>query len=693
MRPGEKPSRLLTQPAGGRQTGECVRPIYQGHCTTVVDYSLRLPSELLSYPQWVCWRSQPGPNHRIAKIPVNCNTGGNAAVDDPKTWTTYAAARTYAERRGLGLGFVLTDKDHFIFIDWDGCRDPQTGEIDPQVLAEAVALNTYVEISPSGKGLHAVGIGQLPPGHDCKGRDGEIEIYSTRHFLTITGQHLNGTPTEITDCGEQLAALYHRAFAPVQDKPLLTVSVSSLVDISDLELVQRASNAANGNGALFRKLWDGDTTGYPSPSEADLALCNVLAFWTGGDSERIDRLFRQSGLYRSKWDKRRGADTYGSRTIAKAVADLSAVYEPSTFNREQREMAVDTVAADESPEARIAALEAKVAGLEAKLKEAEERQRLTMAVLRNSALKTERVTMLATVFEYESQASRGLADEHGWMRIRRKALSEISGNSRQRVGSQVKTLADYGLFERDRRVEPTKTINKETGEITYPLRPAIYIRLRGTASETLAAAANFQPDSEHAKHWGGKQPVHCPIHPNAPVIKQYICSECGDVLEPVLVSGRHKTALSTQVEAIRMSTEGMSTGGGADDAINLNAHTPWIFPHVDASCVHKEAIGCERLQTQVEAIAAGPPCPSSEASRGGLWFEDAPGLAGPPCRSCGGDTERQGRVVLDGLGQYLCRECGKMDWFPVEPSPGGDGGDWRGALCGVGGVPEPFGSG
>jgi primase-polymerase (primpol)-like protein len=73
------------------------------------------------------------------------------------------------------------------------------------------------------------------------------------------------------------------------------------------------------NGAKFGALWRGDWSGYPSQSEADQALCNHLAFWTQGDPAAIDRLFRRSGLYRDKWDTRRGDATYGSRTIATAL--------------------------------------------------------------------------------------------------------------------------------------------------------------------------------------------------------------------------------------------------------------------------------------------------------------------------------------------------------------------------------------
>ena len=90
----------------------------------------------------------------------------------------------------------------------------------------------------------------------------------------------------------------------------------------DEELINKARKGKYGGN--FQKLWQGDTSGYGSQSEADLALCNHLNFWTGGDPQRIDRLFRQSGLMRPKWDEQRGAQTYGAIFIAKTMDSQSA---------------------------------------------------------------------------------------------------------------------------------------------------------------------------------------------------------------------------------------------------------------------------------------------------------------------------------------------------------------------------------
>ncbi len=73
------------------------------------------------------------------------------------------------------------------------------------------------------------------------------------------------------------------------------------------------------NGAKFGRLWRGDASGYPTRSEADLALCAMLAYWCGADPARVEALFYRSGLCRSKWRLR---PDYRRRTIARAIAGL-----------------------------------------------------------------------------------------------------------------------------------------------------------------------------------------------------------------------------------------------------------------------------------------------------------------------------------------------------------------------------------
>jgi len=98
------------------------------------------------------------------------------------------------------------------------------------------------------------------------------------------------------------------------------------VSLEDSDLIEKAKDDDK-----FRRLWNGDTSMHSGDhSRADLALCGKLAFWTGGEENRIDSLFRQSGLMREKWDEQRGAQTYGEMTVEKAVSDQTEFYDPDT---------------------------------------------------------------------------------------------------------------------------------------------------------------------------------------------------------------------------------------------------------------------------------------------------------------------------------------------------------------------------
>src|SRR5207249_12065232 len=81
----------------------------------------------------------------------------------------------------------------------------------------------------------------------------------------------------------------------------------------------------------FEALWAGDINGYTSQSEADQALCDILAWWTQSDAVRIDRLFRTSKLYREKWNR----SDYRDRTIKQAIAAVQGGYQLPRVSRER----------------------------------------------------------------------------------------------------------------------------------------------------------------------------------------------------------------------------------------------------------------------------------------------------------------------------------------------------------------------
>jgi putative DNA primase/helicase len=277
----------------------------------------KVPVDLRTYRQWVTWRLQKR-NGEPTKVPYNARTGVTASVTDATTWTTFAEA-TAAAGQYDGVGFVLTKNDPFVGIDLDHCRDAETGVIESWAEEIIAQIGSYAEASPSGRGVRMFARATLPAGGRKRGN---IEIYASARFLTVTGRPLKGTPTTIEERTAELAKFHVRVFGlatapePSQDQRV------GQVDVDDHDLLARALKSCDGD--TFRRLWEGDLSVTDSDhSAADLALCNRLAFWTGRDAERIDRLFRQSRLFRSKWDRRHFADgrTYGEATIAKAIAD------------------------------------------------------------------------------------------------------------------------------------------------------------------------------------------------------------------------------------------------------------------------------------------------------------------------------------------------------------------------------------
>jgi putative DNA primase/helicase len=263
-----------------------------------------IPEEMKDYPQWVCWKAEPRGSGKITKIPIDPISGKHAKTNDPNTWSRFENAETCYHSNGhAGVGFVFTENDDFVGIDLDDCIDPNSGKIDSDAEEIIRQMQGYTEISPSGRGVHIIVKGNLP---GAGRRTDKTEIYDKARYFTITGDLLNGSTAKIENRNAELQKLYQR----VSGQPEETL---------EDEIIEKACKARNGN--KFKRLWTGDYSEYPSQSEADLALCKMLAFWTKNDTAEIDRLFRQSGLYRDKWDKSHYGDgrTYGKATIARAI--------------------------------------------------------------------------------------------------------------------------------------------------------------------------------------------------------------------------------------------------------------------------------------------------------------------------------------------------------------------------------------
>jgi len=305
----------------------------------IVNEPEAIPETLRERDQWVCWREEER-DGKPTKIPVTPGAGGFASATESETWASFEAALDYSETEYAdGVGFVFTDDDPIVGVDLDDCRDPETDDVDDAALDIIERLDSYTEVSPSGTGYHVLITGALPEGRN---RRGSVELYDTARFFTVTGDHVEWTPTRVARRQDALIAI-HREYVQgterdtasesesrgdADDRSPTTGAADVDVDLEDEDLLEKARNASNGE--KFERLWNGNTVGYDSQSEADMALCCLLAFWTGGDRSQMEQLFRQSGLHREKWDEVHYADgsTYGEKTIERAIATTSEFYDP-----------------------------------------------------------------------------------------------------------------------------------------------------------------------------------------------------------------------------------------------------------------------------------------------------------------------------------------------------------------------------
>lgn len=299
---------------------------------------------LVNYRQWLCWRLSMREGKQT-KIPIDPHTGAAASSTDPTTWTDASTALQFAQQNpGHGLGFVFTTADPFFFVDIDSCYDGASWSPIAHELLQRFA-GGFVEVSQSMRGLHIIATGRKPDGCGAKS-DAGFDIYQTGRFVALTGTMAVGSAdAQLQAALDECCGLYlgrdTSTSAEWSDKP----DADWRGPEDDAELLRRA--LASGNGpdpfgmrkATFAQLWAADAdvlrVAYPHDqdpdkfdhSAADAACLQHLAFWTGKNCERMDRLFRQSALMRDKWEQR---PDYRERSILNAISLCRQVYRDSS---------------------------------------------------------------------------------------------------------------------------------------------------------------------------------------------------------------------------------------------------------------------------------------------------------------------------------------------------------------------------
>lgn len=247
---------------------------------------LNVPQEMRLFQQWCVWRYEDTEGPKPTKVPYSPRTGRLASVTDASTWSTFDEALHAVKTTNWynGIGFVLSENDPYSFIDLDDTKGDLTA-LDRQ-LKVYNEFQSYAERSPSGKGLHIIVRGKVPTGR----RRSFIEVYSKERYMTMTGDVYRDAP--ISDHNDLINALWSQ----MSHGSVATQIYAGLAEAkeSDWDVYNHALSAANGD--KFKALYEGRWQDlYPSQSEADFALVDIIAFYSQNRAQ-IARLFRNSAL-------------------------------------------------------------------------------------------------------------------------------------------------------------------------------------------------------------------------------------------------------------------------------------------------------------------------------------------------------------------------------------------------------------
>ena len=277
-------------------------------------------------PIWVNWKYEER-NGDLQKMPKNSRTGGNAQSNNPDTWSSYAKAVN--ERPHFdGVGIMFAKGNDYclagVDIDGHGGNNPYA----PEILE--LFKGTYAEKSPSGNGWHIIFYvktdkvptqdnGEWDTTYYKKNASNELECYVggfTSRFFTYTENQVSESD-EVTDQTEEF--LYFLNTYMIRKKG------DNMTQTMDLQTyLDKARKAKNGD--RFVALYDnGDISLYNNDdSKADSACVTMIAFWlykTLGENA-IDTAFRQSALYRPKWER----DDYRDSTIKGAIEACNGTF-------------------------------------------------------------------------------------------------------------------------------------------------------------------------------------------------------------------------------------------------------------------------------------------------------------------------------------------------------------------------------
>lgn len=299
------------------------------------------------FKQWINWKSVTKSDGKVTKIPVNTQ-GATINAHDPSYWMSHDEAVA----TGLPIAFVFTSKDPFFFLDIDNALIDGAWDSRATDLC-AMFAGCGVEVSQSNTGLHIIGQGQPTLSSNerpKKNKENNLEFYTEGRFIAIarpmdewSGDTGMQVPTEVIDAFFEKYMPTDYVATVITDDSWTTTNVEGSYPLEDDDaLIEKAlmsesiASMFGGDQLTFRDLWERNVPaiGHAFPHEqntqpydasrADAALAQRLAFWTGGNCERVKSLMMKSALKRDKWSDR---SDYLTRTITGAVARQDKYYD------------------------------------------------------------------------------------------------------------------------------------------------------------------------------------------------------------------------------------------------------------------------------------------------------------------------------------------------------------------------------
>lgn len=245
----------------------------------------RIPDALACRDQWMVHKGDKKPYApwTDADAPVECGKDGHETADQCGCDARYKwgdesnyrplddAQMVLDDPRFDGLTFLQQTTDPIAHIDFDDVRDPETKRIHPGVIEILEKTGpTFVQVSTSGTGIHAIYTGELPDdllqsswtlspdpfvGEDLP----SAEFYHRRRVIAVTGRHVPGTPTEVNEWDQN--------------------AVKELIEENDDSAYTSPEDATTGDGASFhpgeREEADFDISDYdPDATSGDETTSN-----------------------------------------------------------------------------------------------------------------------------------------------------------------------------------------------------------------------------------------------------------------------------------------------------------------------------------------------------------------------------------------------------------------------------------